>query len=547
MSETFMGLNIAVRGLYTSQRSLSVVNHNLNNVNTPGYSRQLAEQTAERPMYIPDGSGMLGTGSKITQINRVHDDYLDFKYWSENQAKGEWSKKRVLYSELESTFNEPSESGFNAVIDKFYSSLQELSKKPDDLSVRANVKEMGIGFTKYFNGLANHFESLQSDINNEIKLNVEEINNLAKEISHINRQIYNQESTGNQANDLRDRRVVLVDKLSEFINMEAYETSYGKLPNGQEDMRFAVVVSGKALVDHFDYTKISMKQRDTKLNVEDVESLYELSWEDGNKLKVRSGKLRALLDVRDGNEGDNGSPLVRGIPYYQKELNRFVRTFARAFNEGIVDKDGDGDLDNITGHADGYKRNSNVGDSPSRVRFFTMFGPDGKPMDSNLFVNGADLVVDDPLTANNEFYDAMQAQYDKITAKNFCISEDIEVNYMDNICTADKGGEIGNTGALMELIASRHNSYMFQEGAPEDFVKTMVATVGIDTQQAQMFEMTQDTIVQQVDNRRMSVSGVSIDEEMGNLVKFQHAYNASAKMIATFGEVLDILVNRLGL
>ena len=164
-----------------------------------------------------------------------------------------------------------------------------------------------------------------------------------------------------------------------------------------------------------------VRKRDTKVNEEDVENLYTIGWKDGNKLKVKSGKLRGMLDIRDGNEGENGSPLIRGIPFYQKQMNKFVRVFARTFNEGIIDADGDGKLEKTMGHADGYKRNSQVGDMPAGIRFFTILDENGQPMESYKFINGADKVTDDITTPDNEYYKAVEDSYNKITAKNFCV------------------------------------------------------------------------------------------------------------------------------
>jgi flagellar hook-associated protein 1 FlgK len=88
---------------------------------------------------------------------------------------------------------------------------------------------------------------------------------------------------------------------------------------------------------------------------------------------------------------------------------------------------------------------------------------------------------------------------------------------------------------------------MFMEGGPEDYIKTIISTMGVDGQQAKAHLDNQRIMTNQIDARRQSVSGVSIDEEMGNLVRYQHAYNAAAKMIQTYSEILDILVNGLGL
>ena len=537
MSESFFGLNVAIRGLFTAQRSLDTVNHNLNNVNTPGYSRQRAVQVAARPMALNDGTGMMGTGSDVVSVDRVRDEYLDFKYWSENITMGEWQAKSEALDDMEAIFNEPSDSGFTTILNDFYNSLQELGKDPSSAAVRALVKQKGVTVAKYFNNVAANFEKLQADINYRIKTKVEEVNSYATQIQQLNRQIYIAELDGNAANDLRDQRTLLVDKLSKIVNIEANEVVAGKLPNGKDDKRFVITISGKALIDHFEVSKLAVVQRSAaqQVNAEDVSGLYQVQWADGNSLNIKSGELRGYLDVRDGNEGQTGpngiaSPDYKGIPYYQKKMNEFVRTFAMAFNEGFIDADGDGAIsagEDGAGHADG------VGlDGSSGIRFFTFLGSDKQPVDSTTFLNGQITTA------------GIYAQYANITAKNFSVSEDV-LNDYNTIAAADASGEVGNINVLNNLLDMRHDPDMFSEGAPEDFMKSLVSTLGIDSQQAANYESNQKVIVNQIVNRRLSDSGVSIDEEMTNLVKFQQAYNASAKMIQTMGEIYDTLINKL--
>ena len=275
-------------------------------------------------------------------------------------------------------------------------------------------------------------------------------------------------------------------------------------------------------------------------------NLYQIQWADGNALSVKGGELRGLLDVRDGNEGSsdgpNGiaSPNYKGIPFYQKKLNEFVRTFARAFNEGYIDTDdqkGFSDTDTFgTGHAHGYGYGSTATDN--MIRFFTMKGKDGRAMSSSDFV-GTVTDATDP-DYNKDIYDL----YNNITAKNFSISFDIENDY-NLIATSEVAGEAGNIDVLNKLLGFRRNADMFAEGAPEDFMKSLVATLGIDAEQAANYENNRQVIVNQITNRRLSDSGVSIDEEMTNLIKFQQAYNAAAKMIQTMNEVYETLINKL--
>lgn len=537
-SSSFFGIDVATRGLYSAQRGLTNVNHNVNNINTPGYSRQVLEQKASTPLLLSDGTGMLGTGSVVTGVKRMRDEYLDTKYRAENKVLGEWDVKYTLMEELQVIYNEPSDSGFNTVLNQFYDSLQQLAKDPSNPSTRAALKEKAVMLTKYFNSVAAHFEYLQNDINETVYSKVQEVNSLADQIAQLNRQIYYYEATGNVANDLRDQRGYLVDRLSRIVNIEAYEVSYGKLPNGRDDMRFVITISGKALVDHSNVTHLETVERKTKLNEEDIPNLYDIVWEDGNKVYIKSGELKGYLDVRDGNDGLNGSSDYRGIPYYQRKMNEFVRVLARTFNEGLIDTDGDGGLDKVPGHADGYRLNSQEGDAPAGIRFFTAIDENGNPMSSSAFIAAG-------LTGSGDIdYDAV---YNQITAGNFTISSEIYSDPTNNICIMGKAEEVGNIEVLRSLIDMRHNVYMFNEGSPEDYIKTIISCMGVDGQQAEYYVKNHTALTNQIDNRRESVSGVSVNEEMGNLVKYQNAYKAAAKMIQTYTELMDVLVNRMGL
>jgi flagellar hook-associated protein 1 len=556
MRQSFFGINVALSGLYTSQRNLDTVGHNISNATTPGYSRQLSVQNASRPIAVLDGTGMIGTGSEVLSVDRIRDEYLDFKYWSENIANGEWSAKAELLAEVETTFGEPSNSGFVTIMNDFFNAYQELAKDPSSPAVRALVREKGVTMAKYFNNTATRFDKLQEDINDKVKLNVDQINSIASQVQQLNKQIYSFELTGNAANDLRDSRTLLVDQLSKMINIQATEVSYGKLPNGADDIHFLITVGGKALVDHYNISKLKVEQRtDTltpgkplRLNTEDVSNLYNVAWEDGNKLVLTGGELKGLLDVRDGKDGEVGldtttkSPVYKGIPYYQKKLNDFVRTFAMAFNEGYANNSV-GSLVDGKGHVDGWGLDADItgpGIASTGTRFFTMFGIGDVPISSGAFIASVLTPINDG-TVNSDLVDA----YQNITAKNFTVSSDV-MNNTNTIATSDVAGQNGNINILNQIIKVRSNTSLFFEGAPEDYMKSLIAGMGIDAQQANRFQSSQDAIVKQIDNRRMSVSGVELNEEMTSMVKFQQAYNASARMIVTMSEIYDTLINRLG-
>lgn len=529
MRASFFGLNIAMTGLYASQRALDITNHNISNVNTPGYSRQKVNQRADTPIAVCDGTGMVGNGTRVLGSERVRDEYLDFKYWSENVSYGEWNIKETMLADIEAVFNEPSDSGFNTVINEFFSAIHELSKDPSSLATRALVKEKGITLTNYFSSTAAHLEKIQSDINYTVKSKVDAVNSISEQIRSLNEQIYKYELQGDTASDLRDQRNVLVDSLSRLVKITAQEVNVGKLANGKDDVRFQIVVDGKFLVDNFSSYKITYSQTDTKNNPEDIPGIYNLYWNDGTPFDPQGGELKGYMDVRDGAGDANNA--FKGVPYYQRKMNEFVRTFAKAFNEGFIDYNGNGTIDigeDKTGHADGYGLNSVTGDPLPGIRFFTM-----NNISSANFVGTAVLPND------------VDDLYDNITAKNLTISEDIAAS-VNNIFTSTNAGEKGNGEVLLSIIEFRHDSKVFNEGTPEDFMRSLISNLGIDSQQAGRMSLNQETIVKQIDNRRSSNSGVSLDEEMANMVKFQHAYNASARMITTLSSIYDTLINRMG-
>ena len=159
--------------------------------------------------------------------------------------------KKTVLSDIEAMLNEPSDSGFNVILDEFFNSLQELSKDPGSLAVRTLVRQTGETLTKYFNSLASYFEELQYDINHQIDTKVAEINSLGLQIQQLNKQIYTSELDGNLANDLRDKRTVLIDQLSQIINIDVNEVVVGKLPDGRSDIHMVITISGKSVYRSF--------------------------------------------------------------------------------------------------------------------------------------------------------------------------------------------------------------------------------------------------------------------------------------------------------
>jgi flagellar hook-associated protein 1 len=488
MRTTFGSFNIATSGLFASQRSLDTVSNNISNASTDGYSRQLVLQRASLPTG-GDPRGIVGTGVETYDVVRIRSQYLDNKYWGQVKSHSEWKTKSDNLGIIEGIFNEPSDIGVRKVLDELFAGMEELIKRSGDNTSRVNVIEKAVTFTKTINGLGQQIISNIRETNFAIKSKVEEVNALATQIREVNEQIFNLELDGHKANSLRDQRGTLVDKLSTIVNVSVSEIT------GDDDVKyFNVKIGGMTLVNHYQVNKLTVVDTDVPgLTDLGTGKISEVKWAGASgtildKVKVEGGELKGLIDVRDGDEKSNS---YRGLPYYLGQLNEFAKEFATKFN---------------TQHKDGYDLNDDPG-----VDFFEV--PVVGINCLNLKVS--DAIKDDPtlVAASDSF-----------------------------------GGESNNMNAkLLSAFRNRKNIFPSLNGTPDDFVKSIITTLSVDTNHADRMTANLDAIVAQTSNKRLSESGVSLDEEMGNMVKFQHSYNASAKMVTTLDSVMDTMINKLGL
>lgn len=242
MSSSFLGLNIALSGLFANQSALSVTSHNIANANTKGYSRQRMDMTQFRPDTVP-GLGTLGVGVDVTAITQIRDEYTDYKLRDETSALGEWAARADTLSQIEGIFNEPSDTSITQLMEDFYSAIAELSKNPENLTARTLVRQNAIALSDGVNRMSVSLKDLQRDLNFEFNNAVDDINRIAGEIAEMNKIIYESELGSNgKNNDVRDQRNVLIDELSEFVEVDYKEDADG---------RFHLSVGGHLLVSHF--------------------------------------------------------------------------------------------------------------------------------------------------------------------------------------------------------------------------------------------------------------------------------------------------------
>lgn len=519
MTSTFHGLETARRALSTYQTALRTTGHNIANANTPGYSRQRVNLKTTEPFPSPAFNapkipGQIGTGVKAGEVERIRQAFLDIQFREENNKYGYWGARARALEKMEDILNEPTEDGIANMLDRFWQSLQDLSVHPEDSGARSVVRQRGIALAETFNYTFNSLEAIRNDYRSEINVQADRINSLTRQINEINKQIAALEPHGYLANDLYDQRDLLVDELANYVNIKVENVSSGGLAKEIAPGRYTIKLLdengydlGYTLVDgsRLIANEISVKfdeSDDSKKLVEEIQiGNHSLSIEQFTS----PGEFWATIEAY-GYKDSAGNE--RGLyPEMQNELDVMVATFIDAFN--AVHREG-WSLSEIEA---GEKANDGAG-----FNFFD-FDPDNPA--KTLRVHDDIIRSLDNIAAAAEILENGEATAypgDGSNALRLANVKDMELNF---------GGD------------STTNVQSFYQG--------VIGDMAVNTNEAERMTRNTMTLRDSVEDRRQSISGVSLDEEMTDMIKFQHAYNAAARNITMIDEMLDRIINGMGI
>ena len=308
MASTFFGLNIAVSGMNTYNAVLNTTAHNISNTKTAGYSKQVVNQQAKKALSLKTSFGMQGTGVEVTEIVNTRDSYYDYKYRKSTTTLGYYDTAKYYMSSIEDYLyvKDEKSGGLSTSLDSFFKSLINMTTDSTDTTKRAETAGYADALGEYARKMSTNLQTLQNDINTEISSTVKQINAYAEQLAALTKQINSLEVYGNQANDLRDQRARILDELSQLADVEVTE----KNPEtGSGLHQYIVALGGNILVDTYNYKTISVEASKTMDNQCDTQGLYGLKWSDGQSFNIRNtvlgGKLQALFELRDGNNGEN--------------------------------------------------------------------------------------------------------------------------------------------------------------------------------------------------------------------------------------------------
>jgi flagellar hook-associated protein 1 FlgK len=582
---SFYGLNLGYKGVAAQQRALDVTGHNIANANTEGFSRQRAVMVTDMPMYTPNG--YIGSGVDIINVERIRDKFLDQQFRNESNNKGYWDLTFNTYTKIEDILNEPIDGSLRKSMDDFWSAWQDLSKDPESAAIRTTVVQKGITAADSFNHLNDQLELLKKDIGYNLQNKVSDVNSLAARIADINLQIIRSESDGRMANDFRDRRDMLVEELAKIVNIDITEDNRGGMN---------IFVGGQALVYTTTYNPIQSTPR--------ADGMFDVKWANGSDFQAKNGEMKALIDARDVVVDSYIGQLNTAAKAFAEMTNSVHQSgFGLGGNAdtGIPFFTIPGQTVGSQGKADG---SADWGDftpiitTQGNTDFFVLnpyqivFANDTSAISTDFNLSGNTLTITADW-ANTDYTEAelqdlinQQLETAGVTEKIFlnmgsATSPDIADNPPTKF-TIDGGANpsadfsasnisvnpdviadvskvaaakysvtnlqngIGDNGNALKLAQIKYDKSAINGFTVDDYYRSMIGDIGINSNKAKSMANNQELLVSQINTQREYVMGVSLDEEMTNMIQFQQAYNSSARFLTTVDEMLDVLVNRLG-
>lgn len=494
-------LYVGLSGLQAQQAALNVVGHNIANVNTPGYSRQRADLTANKALV--QGQVYFGTGVTLNTVEGIRDRFLDLQIYRETARQTGATERYSGVDAISTSLGDSGSTGISAQIQAFFQGFQELAARPEDGALRTNVVGKAQSMISALQTRYRLLDDQRASADQAVGSLVEEVNNLTTQIARLNQQIASESGQGLD-NDARDQRKALTDKLAGLVGINVFEGSHGEyqisLDSGQ-----AVLVNGsssyelKAVAGGPDgYTSVKSYMGGSPVDVTGG---------------IKDGVLGAKLDLRDH--------ILVG---FQQQLDQIAAGVAQQVNAL---------------HQNGY-----AADGITTVTAASP-GPPPVPAYDNYFFVGDSTNGGLPtgITAAGSYKGMVNA-----LAVTSVIVKDPSM-----IATADTAGAKGNNAvaaAISKLQFSTTAVDTNGNGAGDVGFSTaagrLVSDVGTQAQNWETQSTTQQNLVSALQTQRDRISGVDLDEEAANLMTYQRGYQASARFLSVINQLTDQLVNQFG-
>jgi flagellar hook-associated protein 1 len=536
--------NIARSGIRANQQGLATTSHNIANINTKGYSRQEVVLETARP-----AEGTIGSGVRVAAIRQSVDDFLENQLTSVHEDLGSITARNNYLVQADGIFTETDNSGLSFSLTEFFNAVRDLATNPESTIQRTVLLAKGQSLSDQFVTAAQGLNQIRLDADGEIARHVDTINGLATKIASLNDVIFKTESSGRDALDLLDQRRVLINDLAGLVNIEQVPLNDG----------IGINVGGQLLVAGNHTNALSTEADPDNPPMHDVTFVRS----DGSELSIthniHGGQIGGLLAQRDGD-------MVK----FQDQVDRLAAVLINEFNQQHQAGYGlDGTTNNNffsalnpqaplahdrnTGSASGgsvtiadptlatfqeYEVQFSGASAYSVVNTAT-----GATVTSGAYTSGSplsfdglDVVISGTPAAGDVFY--VNAQKGAAQQLGLALSD------TDKIAAASTvAGIPGNNTNALNLVAIHTNRHVDLGNVTlNDYHTITIGDVGSATQQSTQALHSKQLEIDQLTALRESVSGVSLDEELTNLLSFQRSFEASARMITVADELMQTML-----
>jgi flagellar hook-associated protein 1 FlgK len=540
MSDIF---NLGASALNSLQRAISTTGNNIANANTDGYSRQEVEFASRTPNRI--GGVTLGTGVEVSSIRRAYDQFLTQDVQARTSSSGYYSLYATTAEQIDNLMADPATS-ISSAMDQFFASMEAVANSPTSQPERQVMLSEAQTLATRFNYVDARLSELAENMNEQMSVFVVDINQYTQDIAQLNQQIARLERTpGGSPNDLLDQRDQAVESLAKLVRVET---------RTQEDGSINVFMSsGHRLVSQSGAETLRL-----------------------SAAVQPDGPVRVYISAPGGSDTELTESALGGELGAALDVSNNVIDRARR-DIGLL----------ALGLTDTFNTQHKLGDTLNQVAgsdFFTAITPVTTASTLNSVTTTVSAVIDDATQLTGAPY---QIDYtdSAVTITNLAtnVSQDINgttisldgltftvspfsnqtdgdrflveptgraasaitvaLSDTSDIAAANSGGNVGDNRNLLSLIALRDaNSLKGGTQSVYDIYNNAVAQVAVDTRSARANADTEQSLLQSVTDRRDGITGVNLEEEAANLIRYQQAYQAAAQIITTANDVFDTLL-----
>ena len=587
----FGNLYVGSSGLQTGQNALNTIAHNLSNQGTEGYTRQqiaLTDKLYNTLAVTPNAISNKQTGNGVTyaEVRQVRDVFLDKTY---RQESGRSSFYEVAYNTLEEVgtlLGELDGESFSTSMKNLWEAVQELSKDPSSSVTQGLLIQRASQFVEQSGNVYKSLSNYQDNLNYQVRQQVDKINDYAKRIYDLNESITKIEVGGvEHANDLRDERNKMLDELGALGNIDYYEDIYGgvtvkfegrMLVNSAMTFNIALQEDPETgfYTPFWEYDAVKVPKEgvayDPKnpstydYNIDNAQ-LYDMSIEIQTKSNTDVGTLKGMLLARGDHRANytdldyedvsayNDEISTSVIMNVQAEFDNLIHNIVTEINKAIEDA---AEAESAKFPGSTYLRN----DDGTVMQLFARkscdaYNPDGTILREDLTrVDKYGNVVKDE---NGSRVDQMSRETGILknsdtlyTISNLIINPDLVKEPTKlGFLKSDNKEDFELATKLQEVFTKeeyRLNPLTTTKANLMDYYSNIVSQVANQGAVFKSIYENEQSTVSSTDNARQQVVGVSDDEELQNMIKFQNAYNASSRYINVVSELLEHIINTLG-